>query len=54
MQRFVLTKLYINEIEEHKQPDKVLHAEPLYIDLSSCSLATKRDCQTATARQYYG
>ena len=28
-----LDSLYINEIEERKQPDKVLHAEPLYIDL---------------------
>ncbi len=25
--------LYINQIEEKKQPAKVLHAEPLYIDL---------------------
>lgn len=25
--------LYINEIEDRKEPDKVLHAEPLYIDL---------------------
>ncbi len=25
--------LYIQEIEEHKEPYKVLHAEPLYIDL---------------------
>lgn len=25
--------LYIHEIEDHKEPDKVLHAEPLYIDL---------------------
>lgn len=25
--------LYIIEVEDHKEPDKVLHAEPLYIDL---------------------
>ncbi|MGB0167271.1 MAG: HAEPLYID family protein [Luteibaculum sp.] len=25
--------LYIEQIEDHKNPDKVLHAEPLYIDL---------------------
>jgi len=25
--------LYIKQIEDHKEPDKVLHAEPLYIDL---------------------
>lgn len=25
--------LYIQQIEDHKQPNKVLHAEPLYIDL---------------------
>ncbi len=25
--------LYIQEIQDHRQPDKVLHAEPLYIDL---------------------
>jgi hypothetical protein len=25
--------LYIHQIEDHKEPDKVLHAEPLYIDL---------------------
>ncbi|WP_067037462.1 HAEPLYID family protein [Allomuricauda sp. CP2A] len=25
--------LYIQQIEDHKKPDKVLHAEPLYIDL---------------------
>ncbi|MCG8308508.1 MAG: phosphoribosylformylglycinamidine synthase [Cytophagales bacterium] len=25
--------LYIQQIEDHKEPDKVLHAEPLYIDL---------------------
>ncbi len=25
--------LYIQQIENHKEPDKVLHAEPLYIDL---------------------
>ncbi len=25
--------LYIQQIEDHKTPDKVLHAEPLYIDL---------------------
>jgi hypothetical protein len=25
--------LYIFEFEDHKEPDKVLHAEPLYIDL---------------------
>jgi len=25
--------LYIEQIEDHREPDKVLHAEPLYIDL---------------------
>ena len=25
--------IYIYQIENHKKPDKVLHAEPLYIDL---------------------
>lgn len=25
--------LYISEVQDKKQPDKVLHAEPLYIDL---------------------
>lgn len=25
--------LYIKQIEDHKEPDKVLHAEPLFIDL---------------------
>lgn len=25
--------LYIDQVEDHKEPDKVLHAEPLYIDL---------------------
>ena len=25
--------LYIQQIEDHKEPDKILHAEPLYIDL---------------------
>lgn len=25
--------LYIQQIEDHREPDKVLHAEPLYIDL---------------------
>ncbi|WP_372973992.1 HAEPLYID family protein [Muriicola sp.] len=25
--------LYINQVEEHREPYKVLHAEPLYIDL---------------------
>ncbi len=25
--------LYIDQVENHKNPDKVLHAEPLYIDL---------------------
>ena len=25
--------IYIRQIEDHKEPDKVLHAEPLYIDL---------------------
>lgn len=25
--------LYIQQIEDHKEPDKVLHAEPIYIDL---------------------
>lgn len=26
-------RLYIQQFEDHKEPDKVLHAEPLYIDL---------------------
>ncbi len=26
-------RIYIQQIEDHKEPDKVLHAEPLYIDL---------------------
>lgn len=30
---FVLDSLYIWEVEESKEKDKVLHAEPLYIDL---------------------
>jgi hypothetical protein len=25
--------IYIDQVEDHKEPDKVLHAEPLYIDL---------------------
>ena len=25
--------IFIQQIEDHKEPDKVLHAEPLYIDL---------------------
>lgn len=25
--------IYIQQVEDHKEPDKVLHAEPLYIDL---------------------
>ena len=25
--------IYIQQVEGHKKPDKVLHAEPLYIDL---------------------
>lgn len=25
--------IYLHQIEDHKEPDKVLHAEPLYIDL---------------------
>lgn len=25
--------IYIRQVEDHKEPDKVLHAEPLYIDL---------------------
>lgn len=28
-----LDSIYIKEIQDHKTPDKVLHAEPLYIDL---------------------
>lgn len=28
-----LDSLYIQEVEDKKEPDKVLHAEPLYIDL---------------------
>lgn len=28
-----LDSLYINEVEDKREPDKVLHAEPLYIDL---------------------
>lgn len=30
---YVYDSLYINEVEEGQQMDKVLHAEPLYIDL---------------------
>ena len=30
---FILDSLYIWEVEESKEKDKVLHAEPLYIDL---------------------
>lgn len=26
-------RLFIEKVEDHKEPDKVLHAEPLYIDL---------------------
>jgi hypothetical protein len=29
----ITDSLYIQEIEDHKEPGKVLHAEPLYIDL---------------------
>jgi hypothetical protein len=29
----VLDSLYIDEVEDKEEPDKVLHAEPLYIDL---------------------
>lgn len=28
-----MDSLYIQQVEDHKEPDKVLHAEPLYIDL---------------------
>ncbi|MEM1134672.1 MAG: HAEPLYID family protein [Bacteroidota bacterium] len=28
-----IDSLYIQEVEDHQEPDKVLHAEPLYIDL---------------------
>ncbi|RCH54278.1 phosphoribosylformylglycinamidine synthase [Mucilaginibacter hurinus] len=28
-----LDSIYINEVEDKQEPDKVLHAEPLYIDL---------------------
>jgi hypothetical protein len=34
LERQRLDSLYIDEIEDRKKPDKVLHAEPLYIDLS--------------------
>jgi len=30
---FEMDRLYIEEIQEDRSPDKVLHAEPLYIDL---------------------
>ncbi len=29
----VKDSIYIQQVEDHKEPDKVLHAEPLYIDL---------------------
>lgn len=29
----LLDSLYISEVEQRREPDKVLHAEPLYIDL---------------------
>lgn len=29
----VMDSLYVEEVEDHQEPDKVLHAEPLYIDL---------------------
>lgn len=29
----VLDSIYISEVEQRREPDKVLHAEPLYIDL---------------------
>jgi hypothetical protein len=32
-QKEVLDNLYIIEVEDKEEPDKVLHAEPLYIDL---------------------
>ena len=32
-QNYETDSLYIDVIENHKSPDKVLHAEPLYIDL---------------------
>jgi len=28
-----MDSIYIQQVEDHKEPDKVLHAEPLYIDL---------------------
>lgn len=28
-----LDSVYIKEVQDHREPDKVLHAEPLYIDL---------------------
>lgn len=28
-----IDSLYIQQVEDHQEPDKVLHAEPLYIDL---------------------
>lgn len=28
-----MDSLFIKEVEDHKEPDKVLHAEPLYVDL---------------------
>ncbi|HEV7347283.1 HAEPLYID family protein [Telluribacter sp.] len=33
IQNEVLDSLYINEVQNRREPDKVLHAEPLYIDL---------------------
>ena len=32
-QKNILDSLYISEVEETKEPAKILHAEPLYIDL---------------------
>ena len=31
--RNIRDSLYIQEVEEKQEPDKVLHAEPLFIDL---------------------
>lgn len=37
--------LYIAEVQEHQEPDKVLHAEPLYIDLIRDLGARKGECE---------
>lgn len=33
MPNTAMDSLFVDEVEDHQEPDKVLHAEPLYIDL---------------------